>query len=172
MIYIPAESFHIAHALPEDMYDVETMSTWMGLPLMTAERVMHLVWPDQTRGFGIKGDKRSLGVIREDDDIYRAYYWNKCRGVDQDDIQQPKCKLVIASLVPWALSPMDLADFMRVPEVIYAASTQVVSCTAINISGQFPAFTIDHGTGTVNNPPGYTRAHKIWAKVRWLVLSC
>jgi hypothetical protein len=99
------------------MHDMKTMSGWMDMTLLTAERVMCIVWPEQTKGFCLMTQKIAPEIIATDADIYRAYYWKKCRGVDEDDLQDPICKLVIAALAPWALSPKDMDDFMRVGQV-------------------------------------------------------
>ncbi|KAF8587568.1 hypothetical protein K439DRAFT_1658990 [Ramaria rubella] len=147
-ICIPAPSFDIIFATPARMRDMRTMSAWMEMPLLTAERLMYIVWPEQTKGFCLMTSQNthSNGL---DDPLYKAYYWKKCRGIDQDDITQSTCKVIIAALAPWALSPIDMDDFMRID--------------------QFPAFSVEQGV--VNGPSKYNRAQKVWAKI-WDDCTC
>lgn len=116
-ICLPAPSFDIPFDPPRGIYDIDTMSSWMNLPLRTAERIMSLVWPDETRGYIITPcHKRPIDLDR-DTDLYKSYFYKKSRDVDHNNTQESLYKMIIMQLIPWALTKKDLDNFMRVSHV-------------------------------------------------------
>jgi hypothetical protein len=170
-ISVPAESFDITYCAPAGIYDVETMSYWMELPLLTAERALFLAFPRETRDYFIDAQRILSASRMPDADVYREFYYRKFRCIDTNDVRDPVCKMVIAQLVPWALTNKDLEEFMKVSKVCLCSgisACHVVDCLHM----QFPAFSMDQivpprdGSETTSPGPTYGRVHKIWAKVR------
>lgn len=87
----------------------------MNQPLLTLERALSLVWPEQTRDFRIVTAHENPNG--RDVELYRPYFYRRSKGVGQTDLQESACKMVIAQLIPWALTPKNMDDFMRVTEV-------------------------------------------------------
>lgn len=162
-LLIPAESFDITFHAPNGIYDIPTMSYWMNRPLLTVERVLSLVWPKETEGYRMVG--KPYLYADQDADLYKPYFYRKCRGVSRSTLQESTCKMLIAQLIPWALTPQNMEDFLRVTGVL---SLFLGNYSVINSCRKLPAFSVDHDTN-VNDPPKYNRSHKIWAKVRSLV---
>ncbi|KAF8522826.1 hypothetical protein JB92DRAFT_3094165 [Gautieria morchelliformis] len=142
---MPASSFAIEFNPPKGISDVITMTSWVNRPVLTAERVLDIVWPEATKGYSMMIQQMEPEFRRSREaELYRLYSYKQCRGVDQNDIQEPVCKMVIAQLIPWAFTPKNMDDFLRVKGL--------------------PAFSAKTPVDT-ENPPRYDRAEKIWAKL-------
>ena len=166
-ICVPAESFDIAYSAPAGIYDVETMSFWMDLPLLTADHIMSLVWPQETRGYCMKSQHLYPVSRMPDADLYREYYYKKVEGVDGDDVRDPVCKLIIAQLVPWACIDNDLEEFVRVSHVCVCSGVPVWQVVdGLSPLAQFPAYSAEQILRGNAAFPTYSRVHRIWAKVR------
>ncbi|KAF8581959.1 hypothetical protein K439DRAFT_1618635 [Ramaria rubella] len=116
-ICVPASSFNIFYRPPGRLTGIQTMALWLRMPLLTAGRIMRIVWPEQTRDFCLKSSTPTTVRGSPDESLYRAYYWEQCRNINHNEVDESTCKLVVASVAPWALSPLDMDDFMRINKI-------------------------------------------------------
>ena len=107
---IPAASFAIPYRRPPVTTDIDTLATWMEMPLAAAKHVMRLAWPDSTPGRWHAS--LSPGPMRFIPDAYicKSFYWIQGGG-------QPPHKLVVLALLPWALELEDMNDLVRCAQV-------------------------------------------------------
>ena len=118
-ISIPARSFKVQFVPPRGICDVPTMSNWIRSPLLTAERTLSLVWPKETEDFCIVTDGRvpRTRAAAWDAELYRPFFFRRFRGFGETGLKDSACKMVIAALIPWALTPQNVDDFVRVRSV-------------------------------------------------------
>jgi hypothetical protein len=96
--------------------DSETMAAWMEMPLVTAESVMRIAWPEQTPGCWNTATYPDPLTLIGDEHLWKTYYWEQ-PALDLIDVYQSPYKLVVLALVPWALSLEDMDDLVQCPQV-------------------------------------------------------
>ncbi|KIJ49272.1 hypothetical protein M422DRAFT_45172 [Sphaerobolus stellatus SS14] len=146
-IGVPAHSFpRIVPPTVEPVLNMDNLIRWMMVPLLAAERIMTLVWPEETKGYAcmtVSREKLSRLATDRDIGLCRPIWWQKMRsqGQDEDDDEnfESTCKLVVLSVLPWVLKPSDMQEFVR--------------------QGPFPI--VEDPLA----PPTYTRPQKVWAKI-------
>jgi len=105
----------------EPILDIDDLSSWMMVPLLTAERIMFLDWPEETKGFACMTLPRRKLITRssetEDSGLYREMWYQKQLRDDADDevFFKSTCKVVILSLMPWAMTATDMEEFIKTP---------------------------------------------------------
>ncbi|EPQ58144.1 hypothetical protein GLOTRDRAFT_37120 [Gloeophyllum trabeum ATCC 11539] len=128
-----------------------SIANWLEqLPLQTAQRVMHVVWP-HTIEWEIQHEK-SEDV---DNDLFQYFYWSQSAASPMREPNVAERSVVIAFQPPWILSPQDIQSFVKL--------------------NSFPSFEM-----VEEQDRYYQSAQRVWAKVwdvcfnkrcPWFVLS-
>ena len=152
---VPAQSFAIRYHCPAPTTDIDTLATWMMMPLTAANHALRFAWPDTPPGWWRAS--QSPGPMRLIGDTYlcKTFYWMHKVGQNCTPYQ-----LVVLAFLPWALEPDDMDDLVRCA-LVRVETRPGRRSLWVNLSAQRPAFKID--TVPLNE---HTRSHRVWAKVR------
>ncbi|GJJ13166.1 hypothetical protein Clacol_007417 [Clathrus columnatus] len=136
---IPAPGFLTFIDPPTQVDDAMSLAKTTMRVLETAERVVNLVWPEESRGVTSTFATDCCAVSEADANICVPLHYMKIRERDLVSVIEPKVKMVVIVLAPWAIAMADMHEMLTV--------------------GKFPPF--ENSDGTKHT---FTRAQKIWAQ--------
>lgn len=106
--------------MPGPSLGPDDLLQWVMVPLLAAERIMNLVWPEETKGFAymtVAKTKLSKQSCDPDFKLYRPVWWRNTDDAENEGLTTSSYKLVILSFLHWVLAPGDMQDFIGVAEV-------------------------------------------------------
>lgn len=89
----------------------------MGI-LETAERVVNLVWPEESKGLAFTFPPPDCSSVSEADaSICVPLFYQKMREQDLIRVTEPKVKMVVIVLAPWAIAMSDIYEMLTIGKV-------------------------------------------------------
>lgn len=89
----------------------------MGI-LETAERVVNLVWPEESKGLAFTYPPPDCSSVSEADaSICIPLFYQKMREQDLVRVTEPKIKMVVIVLAPWAIAMSDMCELLTIGKV-------------------------------------------------------
>lgn len=114
---LPAKGFWTFNEPSPQIDDAFTLAQWTMQVLETAERVVNMVWPEESKGLRFTFAKESSMIPDDDASICAAVHYEKVREEDLVSLMEPKVKMVVIVMPPWALAPADIYDMLTMGQV-------------------------------------------------------
>lgn len=138
---LPAPGFLTFVDPPSPISQISDVASLIMGVLETAERVVNLVWPEESKGFAFTFPSPDCPSVSEADaSLCIPLYYQQMREQNLGKVTEPKVKIVVIVLAPWAIALVNMHDMLSV--------------------GALPA----HSNGTWPTP-ALVRALKVWTQI-------